>query len=110
MKKQFKYFVAIIIAITTISSCSYNSFQRQTSESPFDQKMQTIVFAIVISFDRVLLAGDPSIQKPAIELLLDLGSGNTTSIIQKEGNYLFAIGQRVQIIKSNGRSRVMPVK
>ena len=118
--------------------------------------MQTVVFATVVSVDRVVLAGDgdtgaiagaligavagssvtdsetesdiagvlgalvgsalgakagdAATRKPAIELLLDLDSGKTVSIIQEEGDYAFATGQRVKIIKNKGKSRVMPLK
>jgi outer membrane lipoprotein SlyB len=54
--------------------------------------------------------GDAATRKPAIELLLDLDSGKTVSIIQEEGNYGFAVGQRVKIIKNKGKSRVMPLQ
>ena len=47
---------------------------------------------------------------PEIEQLLDLDSGKTVSIIQEEGDYAFAAGQRVKIIKNKGKSRVMPLK
>jgi outer membrane lipoprotein SlyB len=73
------------------------------------------VFAIVVSVDRVILFkaeemdAVPS-QKPAIELLLDLDSGKTISIIQKEGDHSFNKGQRVKVLKSKGKSRVMPLK
>jgi outer membrane lipoprotein SlyB len=118
--------------------------------------MQTVVFATVVSVDRVILsgdgdtgavagaiigaiagssvtdsetesdiagvfgalvgsaigakAGDAATRKPAIELLLDLDSGKTVSIIQEEGDYSFDAGQRVKIIKNKGKSRVMPLK
>ena len=54
--------------------------------------------------------GDAATRKPAIELLLDLDSGKTVSIIQEEGDYTFAVGQRVKIIKNKGKSRVMPLQ
>jgi outer membrane lipoprotein SlyB len=54
--------------------------------------------------------GDAATRKPAIELLLDLDSGKTVSIIQEEGDYSFAVGQRVKIIKNKGKSRVMPLQ
>jgi outer membrane lipoprotein SlyB len=118
--------------------------------------MQTVIFATVVSIDRVILSGDgdtgavagaiiggvagssvtdsekesdiagvlgalvgsavgskigdAATRKPAIELLLDLDSGKSVSIIQEEGNYSFAVGQRVKIIKNKGKSRVMPLQ
>ena len=52
--------------------------------------------------------GDAATRKPAIELLLNLDSGKTISIIQEEGDYSFAVNQRVKIIQNKGKSRVMP--
>ena len=53
---------------------------------------------------------DAAIRKTAIELLLDLDNGKIESIIQEEGDYSFAVGQRVKIIKNKGKSRVMPLQ
>ncbi|MDB9769627.1 glycine zipper 2TM domain-containing protein [Gammaproteobacteria bacterium] len=53
--------------------------------------------------------GDAATRKPAVELLLDLDSGKTVSIIQEEGDYSLAVGQRVKVIKNRGKSRVMPL-
>ena len=156
MKKQFKYFMAMIITTSVVSSCSYNSLKPEVVDRSSAQRMQTVVFATVVSVDRVVLAGDgdtgaiagaligavagssvtdsetesdiagvlgalvgsaigskagdAATRKPAIELLLDLDSGKTVSIIQEEGDYAFAAGQRVKIIKNKGKSRVMPLK
>ena len=54
--------------------------------------------------------GDTATRKAAIELLLDLDNGKTISIIQEESQYMFAVGQRVKIIKSSGKSRVLPLE
>ena len=156
MKKQVKYFTAMIVATSMISGCSYNSLKPEVVDRSSAQRMQTVVFATVVSVDRVILSGDgntgaiagaligaatgasvtdsetesdiagvldalvgsaigskvgdAATRKPAIELLLDLDSGKTVSIIQEEGNYSFATGQRVKIIKNKGKSRVMPLK
>ena len=42
--------------------------------------------------------GDAATRKPAVELLLDLDSGKTVSIIQEEGDYSLAVGQRLSLI------------
>jgi|TARA_B100000767_G_scaffold145867_1_gene137524 outer membrane lipoprotein SlyB len=156
MKIQLKHFTTIIIATAMVSSCSYNSLKPEVVDRSSAQRMQTVLFATVVSVDRVILAGDGSTgaiaggligavtgasvtdsetesdiagvlgalvgsalgakagdaatRKPAIELLLDLDSGKTVSIIQEEGDYSFATGQRVKIIKNKGKSRVMPLK
>jgi outer membrane lipoprotein SlyB len=54
--------------------------------------------------------GDTATRKAAIELLLGLDNGKTISIIQEESQYMFAVGQRVKIIKSSGKSRVLPLE
>ena len=54
--------------------------------------------------------GDKATRKAAIELLLELDNGKTISIIQEESQYMFAVGQRVKIIKSSGKSRVLPLE
>ena len=54
--------------------------------------------------------GDAATRKDAIELLLELDNGKTISIIQEESQYMFAVGQRVKIIKSSGKSRVLPLE
>ncbi|MDB9939904.1 hypothetical protein OAD58_01395 [Gammaproteobacteria bacterium] len=119
--------MAMIITTSVISSCSYNSLKPEVVDRSSAQRMQTVVFATVVSVDRVVLAGDgdtgaiagsalgakagdAATRKPAIELLLDLDSEKTVSIIQEEGDYAFAAGQRVKIIKNKGKSRVMPLK
>ena len=138
-----------------IMSCSYSSLRPEVVDRSDAQKMQTVIFATVVSIDQVILAGDgdtgtltgaiiggiagasvtdsktesdisgvlgalagsaigskigdAATRKPAIELLLDLDSGKTVSIIQEEGDYSFAVKQRVKIIQSKGKSRVMPL-
>ncbi|MDA8925521.1 glycine zipper 2TM domain-containing protein [Gammaproteobacteria bacterium] len=156
MLNQSKYFATLITAVLLISGCSYNSLKPEVVDRSAAQRMQTVVFATVVSIDRVILsgdgdtgafagailgavagssvtdsetesdvagvlgalvgsaigakAGDAATRKPAIELLLDLDSGKTVSIIQEEGDYSFEVGQRVKIIKNKGKSRVMPLK
>ena len=156
MLNQSKYFTILILSTLLVSSCSYNSLKPEVVDRSSAQRMQTVVFATVVSVDRVILsgdgdtgavagaiigaiagssvtdsdtesdiagvlgalvgsaigakAGDAATRKPAIELLLDLDSGKTVSIIQEEGDYSFDVGQRVKIIKNKGKSRVMPLK
>ena len=156
MLKYITIFKNIIIFtfVTLIMSCSYSSLRPEVVDRSDAQKMQTVIFATVVSIDQVILAGDgdtgtltgaiiggiagasvtdsktesdisgvlgalagsavgskigdAATRKPAIELLLDLDSGKTVSIIQEEGDYSFAVNQRVKIIQSKGKSRVMP--
>ena len=153
--KISKGLMSVIFAMSMVG-CSYNSLRPEIVDRSDAQRMQTVVFATVVSIDRVILSGDgdtgavagaiiggvagssvtdsekesdiagvlgalvgsavgskigdAATRKPAIELLLDLDSGKSVSIIQEEGDYSFAVGQRVKIIKNKGKSRVMPLQ
>ena len=148
-----KNIISIIFAMFMVS-CSYSSLRPEIVDRSDAQRMQTVIFATVVSVDQVILSGDgdtgavagaiiggvagasvtdsetesdiagvlgalicsavgskmgdAATRKP--ELLLDLDSGKTVSIIQEEGDYSFAVGQRVKIIKNKGKSRVMPLQ
>ena len=151
-----KNIFSILFAMLMVS-CSYSSLRPEVVDRSDAQRMQTVIFATVVSVDRVILSGDggetgavagaiiggvagasvtdsetesdiagvlgalvgsavgskmgdAATRKPAIELLLDLDSGKTVSIIQEEGDYTFDVGQRVKIIKNKGKSRVMPLQ
>ena len=150
-----KNIISILFAIFMVG-CSYSSLRPEIVDRSDAQRMQTVVFATVVSIDRVILSGDgdtgavvgavvggitgasvtdsetesdiagllgalvgsavgskmgdAATRKPAIELLLNLDSGKTVSIIQEEGDYGFAVGQRVKIIKNKGKSRVLPLQ
>ena len=147
----FKNIISIIF-VMFMMGCSYSSLRPEVVDRSDAQRMQTVIFATVVSIDRVILSGDgdtgavagaiiggvagasvtdsetesdiagvlgalvgskigdAATRKPAIELLLNLDSGKTVSIIQEEGDYSFAVGQRVKIIKNKGKSRVMPLQ
>ena len=47
-------------------------------------------------------------KKEGVELLIETNSGNFISIIQEVSKFTFLKGQKVQIIKRNGKSRVIP--
>ena len=148
--RMSKNIIAITFSLLMVS-CSYSSLRPEVVDRADAQRMQTVIFATVVSIDRVILSGDgdtgavagaiiggvagssvtdsekesdiagvlgalvgsavgakvgdAATRKPAIELLLDLDSGKTISIIQEEGNYSFAVGQRVKIIKKIGASQ-----
>ena len=52
--------------------------------------------------------GSAITKKDGVELLIETESGNFVSIIQEVSNLSFTKGQKVQIIKRNGKSRVIP--
>tara|TARA_B100000029_G_scaffold511054_1_gene604038 strand:+ start:2464 stop:2931 length:468 start_codon:yes stop_codon:yes gene_type:complete len=147
------YFLGIIFLVT---SCAYNSQRPDVVDRSVAQRMQTVLFATVVSVDKVVIEGDREVgaatgavigaaagqsvsdsdiesgvggivgglvgsaigssignaatRKNAIELLLDLDDGKMVSIIQEESDYSFMPGQRVKIIKSAGKSRVLPLE
>ena len=155
MMKMSKCLTSLMIAMFMVG-CSYSSLKPEVVDRSSAQRMQTVVFATVVSIDQVILAGDgdtgsvvgavigavagasvtdsetesdiagvlgglvgsaigakvgdAATRKPAIELLLELDSGPTVSIIQEAGDYSFSAGQRVKIIKNKGKSRVMPLR
>ena len=53
-------------------------------------------------------AGSNLTKKDGLELLIKTDSGKPISIIQEVSKYNFEINQKVQIIKRNGKSRVLP--
>ena len=52
--------------------------------------------------------GSKVTKKDGIELLIETDTGSFVSIIQEIGSYSFFDGQKVRIIKRNGKSRVIP--
>ena len=53
--------------------------------------------------------GNAVSQKDGVELVIELKSGRTLSIIQEKSEFNYAINQNVRIIRRNGKSRVIPV-
>ena len=52
--------------------------------------------------------GSALTKKDGVELLIETESGSFVSIIQEAGNFSYNTGQKVRIIKRNGKSRVIP--
>ena len=52
--------------------------------------------------------GSAITKKDGVELLIETESGSFVSIIQEVANFSYTIGQKVRIIKRNGKSRVIP--
>jgi outer membrane lipoprotein SlyB len=52
--------------------------------------------------------GSKLTKKDGIELLIETDTGKLISIIQEVGAYNYSSGQKVRIIKRNGKSRVIP--
>ena len=52
--------------------------------------------------------GSAVTKKDGVELLIETESGSFVSIIQEVSNFSYITGQKVRIIKRNGKSRVIP--
>ena len=52
--------------------------------------------------------GSAITKKDGVELLIETESGGFVSIIQEVTNFSYTTGQKVRIIKRNGKSRVIP--
>ena len=52
--------------------------------------------------------GSAITKKDGVELLIETESGSFVSIIQESGSFSYTTGQKVRIIKRNGKSRVIP--
>tara|TARA_X000000368_G_scaffold402562_1_gene376593 strand:+ start:1859 stop:2323 length:465 start_codon:yes stop_codon:yes gene_type:complete len=52
--------------------------------------------------------GSKLTKKDGVELLIKTDTGRLVSIIQEVSKYNFKVNQKVQIIKRNGKSRVLP--
>ena len=78
---------------------------KEITDSEPEEDIATVLGAIVGSSIGSEIA---AAKKEGVELLIETDSGNFISIIQEVGAYSFFKGQKVQIIKRNGKSRVIP--
>ena len=78
---------------------------KEITDSEPEEDIATVLGAIIGSSIGSEIA---AAKKEGVELLIETDSGNFISIIQEVGTYSFFKGQKVQIIKRNGKSRVIP--
>jgi len=52
--------------------------------------------------------GSSATKKDGVELLIETDAGRFLSIIQEVSNFSYVKGQKIRIIKRNGKSRVIP--
>ena len=78
---------------------------KEITDSDPEQDIATVLGAIIGSSIGSEIAAD---KKEGIELLIKTDAKNFVSIIQEVGAYSFYKGQRIRIIKRNGKSRVVP--
>ncbi len=116
----------LIAVIFITSSCVNNSLQPDVVSRSDAQKQQYVVFGTIMDVSIVTIEGDATVlgglvgsaigseigsavtKKDGVELLIETESGSFISIIQEVGNFSYNTGQKVRIIKRNGKSRVIP--
>ena len=78
---------------------------KEITDSEPEQDIATVLGAVVgASIGSEISAN----KREGIELLIETDTGSFVSIIQEIGSYSFFNGQKVRIIKRNGKSRVIP--
>ncbi len=78
---------------------------KEITDSEPEQDIATVLGAVV----GATIGSEISANKrEGIELLIETDTGSFVSIIQEIGSYSFFNGQKVRIIKRNGKSRVIP--
>ena len=78
---------------------------KEITDSEPEQDIATVLGAVVgASIGSEISAN----KREGIELLIETDAGSFVSIIQEIGSYSFFNGQKVRIIKRNGKSRVIP--
>ena len=80
---------------------------KEITDSEPEEDIATVLGAVIGSSIGSEIA---AAKKEGVELLIETDLGNFISIIQEVGAYSFYKGQKVQIIKRNGKSRVIPFK
>ena len=78
---------------------------KEITDSEPEQDSATVLGAMVGASIGSEIAAN---KREGIELLIETDSGSFVSIIQEIGIYSFFNGQKVRIIKRNGKSRVIP--
>ena len=80
---------------------------KNTTDSEPESDIATVVGGLVGSAIGSEI-GSAVTKKDGVELLIETESGTFVSIIQEVGNFSYNTGQKVRIIKRNGKSRVIP--
>ena len=80
---------------------------RNTTDSEPESDIATVLGGLVGSAIGSEI-GSAVTKNDGVELLIETESGSFISIIQEVGNFSYNTGQKVRIIKRNGKSRVIP--
>lgn len=102
---KHKFFLFLIFFI--ISSCSLNS-NKNLSHSNKYTIYGTILDITKVEVEEDNITDDKDKINQGVELLIQTTKGTSISIVQQIDKYNFVLGDKVMIIKSNNRSRVIP--
>ena len=80
---------------------------KNSTDSDLESDIATVVGGLIGSAVGSEI-GSSLTKKEGVELLIKTDSNNYISIIQEVSDFSYSIGQRVRIIKRNGKSRVIP--
>ncbi len=80
---------------------------KNSTDSDLESDIATVVGGLIGSAVGSEI-GSSITKKEGIELLIKTDSNNYLSIIQEVSDFSYNIGQKVRIIKRNGKSRVIP--
>ena len=80
---------------------------KNTTDSEFESDIATLVGGLIGSKIGSEIGSAVS-KKEGVELLIETETGRFISIIQEVSDFSYSKGQKVRIIKRNGKSRVIP--
>tara|TARA_B100001059_G_scaffold157125_1_gene156672 strand:- start:86 stop:430 length:345 start_codon:yes stop_codon:yes gene_type:complete len=105
--KIIKHKTFLLFIFFIISSCSINS-NKELSYSNKYTIYGTILNITKVEIEEDNITNDKDKINHGVELLIQTTKGTSISIVQKIEKYNFVSGDKVMIIKSNNRSRVIP--
>ena len=106
MTIKYKNFL-LISFFFIISSCATNI------RKDLNYSKQDPIFGTILNITKVMIEQDAISENTqelieGIELLIQTNAGDSISIIQKNDQYSFILGDKVIIQKTNNQSKVMP--
>tara|TARA_Y100001970_G_C13919772_1_gene692842 strand:+ start:362 stop:691 length:330 start_codon:yes stop_codon:yes gene_type:complete len=90
-----------------ISSCAIND-QKDLNYSNQDPIIGTILEITKVMIERDSISKNAIELIEGVELLIQTNEGDSISIIQKNDQYSFILGDKVLIQKTNNQSKVIP--
>ena len=103
---KYKRFL-LISFFFIISSCTTNP-RKDLNYSNQDPIIGTILDITKVTIERDSISENAIELIEGVELLIQTNEGNSISIIQKNDQYSFMLGDKVTIQKINNQSKVIP--